>query len=197
MPSPTRYFASALLLACLWLPGCDRAAREPSAQALEADSAGPSAPARDPVSPDVTDTAAPASQVGRVCPDPDAPCPGFREHDLSFTLPNDGVARAELSSQPFFAVLLRSGAACSIGEDQRRAVQAAFPGRKVFAHRFGCDDDVENNVTYSGVDRAFAFLAVYAGGDRAEADSTLAAVTASGAYPGANLRRMQVTFVSP
>lgn len=134
---------------------------------------------------------------GPVCPVPARPCPGFRSHDLPFVLPAAGAARAEDRSQPFYAVILRTTPRCAIGERERLAAQALFPGRKVFATRFECDGDAENNVTYTGVDARYGFLAVYAGERRAQADSALARVRATGRFPGANLRRMQVVRVHP
>lgn len=139
-----------------------------------------------------------ASQpAGRVCPDPARPCPGFREHDLSFVLPRGETARDEARSEPYFAVILRSGPRCSITERERRAAQALFPRNKVFSQRFECDDDVGNNVTYTSVNPAVGFLAVYAGGTRERANAFLATVRATGRFPGANLRRMQVVYVYP
>jgi hypothetical protein len=137
------------------------------------------------------------AQVGRVCPDPARPCSGFRAHDLSFVLPPGGTARAEARSVEFYAVILRSGPRCSIPERQRAAAQRLFPGRKVFSQRFECDDDVENNVSYSRVSPSLAFLAVYAGSTRRQANATLAAVARTGRYPDANLRRMQVVYNYP
>ncbi|HKP76695.1 MAG TPA: hypothetical protein VJT67_14290 [Longimicrobiaceae bacterium] len=137
------------------------------------------------------------AQTGRVCPDPAHPCPGFKAHDLSFVLPRDGVARAEVRSAQYFAVVLRSGRHCAIPESARVEAQRLFPGRKVFSQRFECDDDAENNVHYAPVDPQLAFLAVYAGGTRREANATLTAVQRTGHYPGAYLRRLQVVFVSP
>jgi hypothetical protein len=138
-----------------------------------------------------------SQRPGRVCPDPAHPCAGFRLHDLSFVLPAGGVARAEARSDSFYAVILRSAPRCSIPERDRAAAQARFPGRKVFSQRFECDDDIENNVSYSGVNASRAFLAVYAGSTRQQATATLAAVTRTGRFPGANLRRMQVVYNYP
>ncbi|MET0400327.1 MAG: hypothetical protein ABW277_26290 [Longimicrobiaceae bacterium] len=134
---------------------------------------------------------------GRVCPDPARPCAGFRAHDLSFVLPAGGAARDEDRSAPFYAVVLRSAPRCAIGERERGAAQALFPHGKVFATRWECEGDVENNVTYTGVDDRYGFLAVYAGDTRARADAVLARVRATGRFPGANLRRMQVVRVHP
>lgn len=137
------------------------------------------------------------AQLGRVCPDPRRPCPGFKAHDLSFVLSRDGLARAEQRSAEYFAVVLRSARHCAIGERARLEAQRLFPGRKVFSQRFECDDDVENNVHYSPVDPQIGFLAVYAGSNRREADATLAAVRRTGRFPGAYLRRLRVVFVYP
>ena len=138
-----------------------------------------------------------SQRPGRVCPDPAHPCPGFRAHDLSFVLPRGGVARAEARSDSFYAVILRSAPRCAIPERDRVAAQRLFPARKVFSQRFECDDDVENNVSYTGVNPSLAFLAVYAGATRAQASATLATVARTGRFPGANLRRMQVVYNYP
>lgn len=132
-----------------------------------------------------------------VCSDPAKPCPGFKPHDLSFPLKKDGVARDEQRSAPFFAVILASGKPCAFGEKQRAEAQALFPEAKVFAARFECDGDVENNVLYTNVDPKTGFIAVHAGADRAAADAMLVRVKAAGRFPGANVRRMQVRFVYP
>jgi hypothetical protein len=138
-----------------------------------------------------------SQRPGRVCPDPAHPCSGFRAHDLSFVLPGGGVARAEARSDSFYGVILRSAPRCSIPERDRAAAQRLFPARKVFSQRFECDDDVENNVGYTGVNASRAFLAVYAGATRREAAAALAAVTLTRRFPGANLRRMQVVYSYP
>jgi hypothetical protein len=138
-------------------------------------------------------TAAPPT----VCADPAKPCDGFRANDLSFALPRDGVARGEVRSASFYAVVLVSGKRCSLTEAQRLEAQAMFPGSKVFSARFGCDDDPENNVSYTNVDPEAGFLAVHAGADRPAAQAMLERVKASGRFPGANIRRMQAVFVYP
>jgi hypothetical protein len=139
----------------------------------------------------------PAAPAPRVCGDPSHPCAGFKPHDLSFALPADGKARGEVRSAPFYAVILRTAPRCRIDEAERTAAQQLFPANKVFATRFECDDDPENNVTYTGVNAKVGFLAVFAGEERAAARKVLETAAASGRFPGANLRRMQVVFVSP
>jgi hypothetical protein len=138
-----------------------------------------------------------ATPPGVVHPDPDVPDPRFKPHQLPFELPADGVARAEFRSERFYAVLLASPPACSVTEAQRLEIQAQFPGRKVFTTRFECDGEDEELVTYSNVKAGVGFIAVFAGRTLAEAKGFLATVLASGKYPGANLRRMQVVLVTP
>jgi hypothetical protein len=127
-----------------------------------------------------------------VCSDPAHPGPGFKPHDLSFALPKDGVPREEIRSAPFYAVILRTLAPCTITEAERAETQKLWAHNKVFATRFQCDGDVENNVGYSGVDPKHGFLAVYAGDIPATARAFLAEVKRTGKFPGANLRKMQV-----
>jgi hypothetical protein len=141
--------------------------------------------------------APPALAQGKVCGDPAMPCPGFKMHDLSFPIRDDGKPRPDHRSAPFYAVLLRTAERCSIKEAERDEVQQFFPRNKVFHTRFECEDDLENNVTYTNVDEKLAFLAVYAGEERGAAERLLAEIRASGRFPGANLRRMQVVRVSP
>ena len=133
---------------------------------------------------------------GPVCPDPAKPCTHtggpFKPNELSFRAPVPfRFDRGEDHSQPFYAVILRSGPLCGIEEARRLEVQALFPKRKVFVHRFFCED-FGDKVTYTNVDRKHGFIAVYAGATEAEARKFLGEVVASGRFPDANLRRMQV-----
>ena len=134
---------------------------------------------------------------GRVCTDPRASCPGFRANDLPFVLSEKPLARAEERSVSFYAVILRTVPRCSLAEGERLRLQEMFPRRKVFATHFECDGDLENNVSYSGVDATQGFVAVYAGEDRAGAQAGLEEVRGTARFPGANLRRMQVILVHP
>jgi hypothetical protein len=142
--------------------------------------------------------AALASDVNSpVCSDPQEPCAGFRDHDLSFILPADGKARAEARSAPFFAVMLKTTAPCAKVEAERREIQSLFPRHKVFASRFECDGDVENNVRYTNTDPGRGFIAVYGGMTRADAEALLEKAHSMKRFAGANVRRMQVVRVSP
>jgi hypothetical protein len=138
-----------------------------------------------------------ADTQGRVRPEPDASCRGFKPHHLCFDLPGDGVARAEYASQPFYAVVLKTTARCSVSEPERLEIQASFPQTKVFVESFQCNDDVEESVRYTNVNARFGFVAVHAGATMKEAQERLAQVKATGRFPGANIRRMQAVFVFP
>lgn len=133
---------------------------------------------------------------GKLCPDP-VRCGGARNSDIAFETPTDGVARAEYKSAPFYAIILRTGARCKIKESERLRVQQLFPRNKVFMTRFECDDNPENNITYTNVDDKHGFLAVYAGATLAEAKKFLTKVKAASQFPGANIRKMQAVLIYP
>lgn len=132
---------------------------------------------------------------GGVCPDPERPCVDverFKANELSFRIAGKfDFDRGQDRSAPFYAAILKSGALCAIQEAERAAVQAQFPGRKVFLHRYFCED-FGDKVTYTNVNRKAGFIAVYAGKTDAEAKAFLAQAQAK--YPDANLRRMQVVI---
>lgn len=131
---------------------------------------------------------------GMVCPDPDRPCEGFKPHELSFAIATAfKFDRARDRSQPFFAVILKSGPLCGIDDAERVLAQQKFPGAKVFLHRYLCAD-FGDKVTYTNINEKNGFVAVYAGETEAEARKVLAQAKVAG-YPDANLRRMQVTVV--
>ncbi len=122
---------------------------------------------------------------------------GFNPQDLSFALPNDGVARAEFRSEDFQAIILKSGQRCSFDESERLRIQDFFPNNKVFMDTFGCDDDVEEVIHYSNVNPDYSFIAVYAGRDLVEAKAFFDQMNIAGKFPGANIRTMQVVLVYP
>jgi uncharacterized protein len=131
---------------------------------------------------------------GKVCADPNRPCPGFNDNELSFSIAQPfKFDRGRDRSQPFYAVILRSGPLCGIAAADRLQAQKQFPSAKVFVHRYFCDD-FQDNVTYTNINEKSGFIAVYAGETAAEARKVLAQANAAG-YAGANLRRMAVTVV--
>ncbi|MBC8024710.1 MAG: hypothetical protein H7Y89_01850 [Steroidobacteraceae bacterium] len=140
-----------------------------------------------------------AHAQGKIDPDPANPCSdgNFKRHELCFKTPNDGVARAEILSESFYAVILKTADRCTITEAERLEAQGRFPKTKVFSMRFQCDDDIEENISYTNVNDKFGFLAVYAGLTLREAKVRLAEVKATGRFPGANIRRMQAKLIYP
>jgi uncharacterized protein len=131
---------------------------------------------------------------GKVCADPNKPCPGFNDNELSFAIAQPfKFDRGRDRSQPFYAVILRSGPLCGIPASDRLAAQKQFPTAKVFVHRYFCDD-FSDNVTYTNINEKSGFIAVYAGETEAAARKLLAQAKAAG-YADANLRRMEVIVV--
>ena len=141
-----------------------------------------------------------------VCPFPDTPCSPpsykFASYDLSFNLPKQLKWQTAHNSNHFYAIILKSVKAihpdlgnpndeteCGgyFSEKKRLKVQARFPSRKVFASRHGC-----SMVWYNNVNGQYNFLAVYAGKTFGEAQKVLRKVKATGIFPGANIRKMQV-----
>jgi hypothetical protein len=140
---------------------------------------------------------------GKVCHNPSVPCTSvfpFASHDLSFRMTRPLVFGGDYQSAPFYAIILESvrgddgGDNCAyVPEKKRLEAQALFPNRKVFASRTNASAcDVEEIVFYTNVNRDYNFLAVYAGATLAEARRTLSAVRATGRFPQANIRKMQV-----
>lgn len=129
---------------------------------------------------------------GPVCADPDRPCDGFKPNELSFAIRTPfAFDRGQDKSQPFYGVILKSAPLCSLADHERLAAQALFPRHKVFLHRHLCED-FGDKVTYANVNAKAGFVAVYGGTTEAEAQRVLAQVKASGRYPDANLRRLEV-----
>ena len=144
-------------------------------------------------------TVALADTPGKVQSDPAKACSNasFKPHELCFEIPNDEVARAEFLSEPFYAVLLRTAEKCTIPESERLQTQQLFPRFKVFSMRFYCDENIEENISYTNVNDQFGFLAVYAGQSMKEAKALLEKVRATGKFQDANIRKMQARFVFP
>ena len=139
-----------------------------------------------------------AASQGKIQPDPATPCgnTAFKPHELCFETPKDDIARAEFLSETFYAIMLKTAARCSIPEAERADIQRQFPRLKVFSTRFQCDGDVEENISYTNVNDAYGFVAVYAGRSLKEAKARLQEIKATGRFPGANIRKMQVRIVS-
>lgn len=136
-------------------------------------------------------------QVGAICGDPDHPegCAPAALHNLPFVFPNDGLARDEFKSEPFYAIVLKTTEPCTITDDELKWIQKLYHHNRVFASRFGCED--EEVITYTNVNEKFGFAAVYAGSTLAEAKKLLKVVRLDKAFPGANIRKMQAVLVYP
>ena len=135
-------------------------------------------------------------QPNKVCFDPGAKCPStatFEPYDLPFSVPANAVI---WESEEFYAVILKSMTVregnCErfVSEQERQQAQALFPKMKVFTSR--CAEPA--SLYYTNVTPNQQFMAVAAGRTRAEATRMLAAVKATGKFPGANLRRMRAGF---
>jgi hypothetical protein len=122
----------------------------------------------------------------------------FAPHELPFELPETLQPGMPYYSANAYVVLLKSqeskpaeeGRACEgfIDEETRLATQALLPDNKVFTSRSGC----EGVVSYSNTNRAYEFMAVYAGPSKEDARKLLEKVNALKQFEGANIRWMQV-----
>jgi hypothetical protein len=135
-------------------------------------------------------------QQAKVCFDPSVPCKtsvNFESYDLPFEVPKNAVI---WETKDFYAIILRSVSSgegdCErfVPESERLKAQELFPKTKVFASR-PCNP---GGLFYTNIAPDQQFMAVYAGATKAQAERLLAAVKATGSYPGANIRRMRAGF---
>ena len=131
-----------------------------------------------------------------ICGNPTVPCKTsaiFEPYDLPFRLPEQAVI---YDTELFYAIILTSVTAMNddckvfVPESERLAAQALFPDHKVFSSR--CVEPGDLSYTNTNANRHF--MAVYAGMTLAEANRMLAAVKATGKFPGANIRRMRASI---
>jgi hypothetical protein len=131
-----------------------------------------------------------------VCGNPVLPCKSaatFEPNDLPFRMPENAVI---YDTELFYAVILKSVNAADdncdvfVPEDERLAAQALFPDHKVFSSR--CVEP--GRLSYSNTSPKARLMAVYAGTALTDANRMLAAVKATGKFPGANLRRMRAVM---
>lgn len=136
------------------------------------------------------------ASAAAICGNPKVACKtsvDFQPHNLPFRVPAPAVI---FDTEPFYAVILKSVPAnndsCEVfvPETERLAAQALFPNHKVFTSR--CADP--GDLFYTNANENQRMMAVYGGATLAEARRVLAAVKATGKYPGANLRRMRTGF---
>lgn len=141
-----------------------------------------------------------------VCGDPRVKCVtsgSFGEADLPFKITGEPEWMGEYRSKPFYAVIVQSRKAIEGGgpasrdcggqftSGERRKLQALFPANRVFSSAFGC---YYFEHSYTNVNAAYNFLAVYGGETEAAAKTILRQIQGTKKYPGANIRRMQAVF---
>lgn len=131
-----------------------------------------------------------------ICGNPKVPCKTsstFQPNDLPFRIPKNSVI---FDTELFYAIILKSVTVdegdCDVfvPEAERLAAQQLFPDHKVFTSRCA---DIEN-LFYTSVSPKFRIMAVYGGTTLAESKRMLAAVNATGKFPGAYVRRMRTGF---
>ena len=128
-----------------------------------------------------------------VCGNPKVTCKTivtFEPYNLPFRLPANAVI---YDTELFYAIILKSvpiaddNCQVFVPERERLAAQALFPDHKVFSSR--CFEP--GDLSYTNTKPNQRFMAVYGGITLVEANQMLAAVKATGKFPGANLRRMR------
>lgn len=138
----------------------------------------------------------------KVCSNPKSPCKSsnqaFNSNELSYKIPDNIEKNTPYYSDFFWGVLLKSRkaipykglASCEgfFAEKERLQIQKQFPNNKVFASRSGC----LTPVSYSNTNRAYEFIAVFAGDTKTKAKEFLKQVKRTGKFKGANIRQMQV-----
>jgi len=136
------------------------------------------------------------AKASAICGNPQVRCNTsipFEPYDLPFRVPKNSVI---FDTELFYVVILKSVAAgdndCDtfVPETERLATQALFPDHKVFTSR--CVE--APYLFYSNINDKQRIMAVYAGTSLSESQRVLAAVKATGKFPGANLRRMRTGF---
>jgi hypothetical protein len=145
-----------------------------------------------------------ATSHAPICGNPKIQCrttATFQPNDLPFQVPKNSVI---VDTVPFYAIILQSMSVANdncdvfIPERDRLNAQDLFPEHKVFSSR--CTDP--ENLFYldlssrrsRNLSETHRIMAVYAGTTLAEANRMLAAVKATGKFPGANVRRMRTGF---
>jgi hypothetical protein len=133
---------------------------------------------------------------GSICGNPLVACKtsvDFQPNDLRFRVPKNSVI---FDTELFYAVILKSLTVSDdncdtfVPETERLEAQGLFPDHKVFSSR--CYEP--GNLFYSTISDKHRVMAVYGGTTLADAKRVLAAVKATGKFPGAYLRRMRTGF---
>ena len=153
----------------------------------------------------------PAQAANAVCTDPAKPCnhpeKQFEDWEISFKMPKKLKGNTPYSSAPFYAVILEvydssedcdGGAFREADEAKRKQLQREFPKQKVFTS-YGCPDLAAVQYEFDGNYDATgdyvligAFLAIYAGPTKEDADKLLQHVKAD--YPKAMVKKMTASY---
>lgn len=133
---------------------------------------------------------------GSICGNPLVACKtsvDFQPNDLPFRVPKNSVI---FDTELFYAVILKTvnvndyDCEVFVPETERLEAQGLFPDHKVFSSR--CYEP--GNLFYTTINDKHRIMAIYAGTTPAESKRVLAAVKATGKFPGAYLRRMRTGF---
>ena len=134
---------------------------------------------------------------GSLCGNPLVACKTsvqFQPNDLQFRVPKNSVI---FDTELFYAVILKTLTVtedydCNafVPEAERLSAQALFPDHKVFTSL--CTEP--GNLFYTTISEKHRIMAVYGGITLAESKRVLAAVKATGKFPGAFVRRMRTGF---
>jgi len=119
---------------------------------------------------------------------------GFNTYELSFVGRKGNMRGAINRSVKFYAIILKSATPCSLSEKERLRTQKLFPTHKVYMSRMGCKPELETMISYTNVNPDYGFMAVYGGANFKQARQYLKKVLATGKFPDAYIRRMQVVF---
>lgn len=141
------------------------------------------------------------ASTSAICGNPKVACKTsvpFEPYDLPFRVPEKAVI---FDTELFYAIILKSVPTSEedcrvfVPEAERTAAQALFPDRKVFTSRCADIGEPESGMLfYTNLDPKFRVMALYAGTTLAESKRVLAAVKATGKFPGAYVRRMRTGF---
>lgn len=144
------------------------------------------------------------SRLYDVCGDTNRACQtsgSFRDEDMPMRITGELEWFGEYKSKPFYAVIVQSRKAIEGGGPadndcggqfsaaERSKLQKIVPSNRVFSSWFGC---YHFDMSYTNVNHAYNFLAVYGGESEAAARTVLK--TLKNQYPGANIRKMQAVF---
>jgi hypothetical protein len=116
---------------------------------------------------------------------------GFAPHELPFEKKADSAENDKkiVSSEPFFAIILRRGKRCSFTEKARQTIQKLIGFNKVFFENYKCEDNA--NQQYTNLDSEYSYLLIYGGKTREEARALYERERLKYTFPGSRIMRMR------